>query len=181
MTRQDAGLHALLVGLVAGLFVLQPVADMGWAPSWLPLLVTLGTVAAGVLARATRLAWGVAACGLALAGALGASTEVAAGIAGAAALLLLSIGLLRQVVAPGRVTARRIEGAVALYLLIALAFRYFSLVTQTSTGFGDIVPTAPPARTLAPLQAVMGQVFIAVLLARLVSLELAGRGAGDRA
>lgn len=98
-------------------------------------------------------------------------------------------------------TGRRIEGAIALYLLIALLFatayemleaaspgafagalghpepfRYFSLIVQTSTGFGDITPVAPLARTLVTLQAVTGQIFIAVLLARLVSLELAGRG-----
>lgn len=51
-------------------------------------------------------------------------------------------------------------------------FRYFSPVTQTSTGFGDIIPVAPLARTLATLQAVTGQIFVAVLLARLVALRI---------
>ena len=48
-------------------------------------------------------------------------------------------------------------------------------MAQTSTGFGDIVAATPLARTLVTLQAVTGQIFIAVLLARLVSLELAAR------
>ncbi|HZF10110.1 MAG TPA: potassium channel family protein [Thermoanaerobaculia bacterium] len=52
---------------------------------------------------------------------------------------------------------------------------YFSFVTLTTTGYGDIVPLHPIARSLATLEAVIGQLFPATLLARLVSLELAGR------
>jgi hypothetical protein len=52
---------------------------------------------------------------------------------------------------------------------------YFSFVTLTTTGYGDIVPLHPIARSLASLQSVIGQLFPATLLARLVSLELEGR------
>ena len=48
---------------------------------------------------------------------------------------------------------------------------YFSLTTLTSTGYGDIVPVHPLARSLANLEAVAGQLFLAVLLGRLVSMS----------
>ncbi len=57
---------------------------------------------------------------------------------------------------------------------IALAL-YFSFSTLTTTGFGDIVPVNPFARSLANLEAVLGQLYLATTLARLVTLELADR------
>jgi len=52
---------------------------------------------------------------------------------------------------------------------------YFSLVTLTTTAYGDIVPLHPVSRSLATLESVIGQLFPATLLARLVALELQGR------
>jgi hypothetical protein len=52
---------------------------------------------------------------------------------------------------------------------------YFSLVTLTTTAYGDIVPLHPVARSLATLESVIGQLFPATLLARLVALELKER------
>ncbi len=52
---------------------------------------------------------------------------------------------------------------------------YFSFTTLTSTGFGDIVPVNPFARSLANLEAVLGQLYLATTVARLVTLELADR------
>jgi Ion channel len=46
----------------------------------------------------------------------------------------------------------------------------------TSTGYGDFIPVHPVARSLAIFEAMCGQFFVAVVLARLVSLEIAGRG-----
>jgi hypothetical protein len=51
---------------------------------------------------------------------------------------------------------------------------YFSFVTLTSTGYGDILPINPFARSLANLESVIGQLFPATLLARLVAQSLAG-------
>lgn len=51
-------------------------------------------------------------------------------------------------------------------------FVYFSFVTLTTTGYGDVTPIAPFARSLAMLEAVLGQLFPSILLARLVSMEL---------
>ncbi len=54
---------------------------------------------------------------------------------------------------------------------------YFSFVTLTTTGYGDIVPVNPLVRSAANLEAVTGQLFTATLLARLVSSYFAaGRG-----
>jgi hypothetical protein len=103
----------------------------------------------------------------------------------------------------GRVSAYRVMGAVILYLSIALVFAnayracalllnsafagpaangadflnhtlYFSLSTLTTTGYGDITPVHPLVRSLANLEAVIGQLFPATLLARLVTLHAAG-------
>lgn len=49
---------------------------------------------------------------------------------------------------------------------------YFSFVTLTTIGYGDIVPFHPYVRGLANLEAVIGQLYPATLLARLVTLEL---------
>lgn len=46
---------------------------------------------------------------------------------------------------------------------------YFSFVTMSTLGYGDIVPRTPMAQTLAWTQSVMGQFYLAVLVARLIS------------
>jgi len=50
---------------------------------------------------------------------------------------------------------------------------YFSLTTLTTTGYGDIVPVDPFARSLANLEAVLGPFYLAITVARLVTLEVA--------
>jgi len=49
---------------------------------------------------------------------------------------------------------------------------YFSFVTLTTLGYGDITPRTPFARVLATLQALMGQLYLAILVARLVALQI---------
>lgn len=49
---------------------------------------------------------------------------------------------------------------------------YYSFVTMSTLGYGDIVPTSSLARTCAALQAVVGQLYLAVLVARLVGLHV---------
>jgi hypothetical protein len=55
-------------------------------------------------------------------------------------------------------------------LAVASNFGYFSFVTLTSVGYGDIVPVHPFARGLANIEAIIGQLYPATLLARLVTL-----------
>jgi hypothetical protein len=111
----------------------------------------------------------------------------------------------RAVFRRGRVTYHRIVGAILLYLLIAVCFAtlfafvglsipgsfkgvvfadnaalaselfYLSFSTLTTTGYGDVVPVHPLARSLCNVEAVIGQLFPATLLARLVTLELQGK------
>ena len=52
---------------------------------------------------------------------------------------------------------------------------YFSFVTLTSTGYGDVFPVHPMARSLCNLETILGQLYPATLLARLVTLEIEGR------
>jgi hypothetical protein len=115
--------------------------------------------------------------------------------------IVAPIAVLARVVRDRRVTMNTIYGAVTAYFLISLfwgflydtieeieagsfAFSgepqeshtdellYFSLVTQTTLGFGDITPIKAIPRTLAAIQAVMGQVFLVVLVARMVALQV---------
>jgi hypothetical protein len=58
---------------------------------------------------------------------------------------------------------------------------YFSFVTLATLGYGDITPVSEAARGFAILEAVAGQMYIAVLVARLVGLfTVSGDGRGDK-
>ena len=66
------------------------------------------------------------------------------------------------------------EGAVVLERHVGRQseFTYFSFTTLTTLGYGEITPVHPLARSLAFLEAIVGQIFIAVVIARLVALEI---------
>ncbi len=49
-------------------------------------------------------------------------------------------------------------------------FIYFSYVTLTTLGYGDILPVTQKARSMAILEAMTGVVFLGTMIARLVSL-----------
>lgn len=51
-------------------------------------------------------------------------------------------------------------------------FIYYSFATLTTLGYGDIAPSSHPARALSTLEAVTGQMYLAVLIARLVGLHI---------
>lgn len=117
-------------------------------------------------------------------------------------LAAVTWGIGRVVFSAGQVDHHRVQGAVVVYLNLALVFAtifdgmvlliphaftnlphglghqfgpllYFSLSTLTTTGYGDIVPVHPMARSLANLEAATGQIYLTTLLARLVSLHVA--------
>jgi Ion channel len=115
-------------------------------------------------------------------------------------LLLFLAVVLGQTLRAGRITFHRIQGAVAAYLLLGIiwayayalvahlrpgafsgplspadgprAFFYFSFVTLSTVGYGDVLPVHPVARSLAMLEAVTGTLYLAILIARLVSLTV---------
>lgn len=51
---------------------------------------------------------------------------------------------------------------------------YYSFVTLTTLGYGDIIPTMPASRTYSAIEAIIGQIYLAVLVARLVGLHIRG-------
>ncbi len=59
------------------------------------------------------------------------------------------------------------------------AFIYYSFVTLTTLGYGEISPALPLSRSFAWMEAVTGQLFLAILIARLVGLHIAHRQQAD--
>jgi hypothetical protein len=53
-----------------------------------------------------------------------------------------------------------------------LIFIYFSFVTLTTLGYGDITPLSDQAYVLTVLEAVVGQLYLAVIIARLVGIHI---------
>jgi len=125
-------------------------------------------------------------------------------ISAAAALLILALAVSTTVFVSRRAVAARILGAVVLYLLIGLiwgfavetfypgAFAvpadgekgivrwiYFSFVTLTTVGYGDITPLARGARSLAIFEALIGQLYPAIILGKLLSLPTSERSSSD--
>jgi hypothetical protein len=212
---RDYALTAFLVVETLILFVAAPLAAMGiHAPLMMggllcvPLVLAIVIISRSIGARLLT----VVAVALAVAGALfrinhpSVETVWLGHLAVIASLLAISLVIVRAVFAPGRITHHRIEGAVVLYLNIALAFTsayrlileldpdafaripahqveavaatsmlYFSFTTLTSTGFGEILPINPFARSMANLESVLGQLYLAILLARLVTMHVESR------
>jgi hypothetical protein len=111
-------------------------------------------------------------------------------------LLVAVVFILRRVFTAREVTLQSIFGAISAYLVIGLMFsavygaiskfgggpffasgepgntqtwQYFSFVTLTTVGYGDFTAAQAGGRAVAVLEAVTGQVFLATLVARLVS------------
>jgi voltage-gated potassium channel len=117
-------------------------------------------------------------------------------------LALMAVMIVRDVLKAESVTWDKIQGAICAYLLIGVAWGllyawiglldpqafggtglqaaesagepmvYYSFVTLTTLGYGDITPVSHAARTLSWMEAAFGQIFLVVLVARLVSLHL---------
>jgi ion channel len=57
--------------------------------------------------------------------------------------------------------------------------QYYSFTTLSTLGIGDVSPIAPPARILTALEAMVGQLYLAILIARLVGIHTARAGRGS--
>ncbi len=129
-------------------------------------------------------------------------------VAWVAVSLLATAASARQALRRGPVDSERIAAALDAYLLGGLVFGvcfwvigqarpgsfggvpeagldlgtaiYFSFVTISTLGYGDILPVSEAARGLAMLEAVGGQMYLAVLVARLVSLYASPAAKGGR-
>jgi voltage-gated potassium channel len=60
-------------------------------------------------------------------------------------------------------------------IMLSAVFQYFSTITLTTVGFGDIVPVTPAARLATGLEAIVGQLYLAVVIATLVGRVAARR------
>ena len=211
---REPGLSVLLALELLVLFVVMPLDEMGILISGITdTAIVLAILAATVVVSRHRIAVTAIVTSAAVAGAatwmrglsptvLNISLQFMA-ILTYIATLMIVVGA--AVFAPGRITVHRVQGAVVLYVKLALFFAYaarllailspgsyspesgagaimegtraiyFSIITLTSTGYGDIVPVHPIARALANLEALIGQLFPATLLARLVTMELEAR------
>jgi len=126
--------------------------------------------------------------------------QVWAGAWSVTAILVICLVLLAQVFRAGPVNSYRLQGAIAVYLLFGVGWAhayhltgllnpgsfnlpqgeipsvldwvYFSYITLSTVGYGDITPVRPIARTLAIGEALTGQIYLAVLIARLVAMEV---------
>ncbi len=115
----------------------------------------------------------------------------------------------RQVLLTGEITGNKIIGAICIFLLLGLIWAtlylllleidpatfnnisdaswqdnfskivYFSFVTMTTLGYGEITPALPLARFLAYLEAIMGLFYIAIMVASLVGVRIASLPAGQ--
>jgi len=120
-------------------------------------------------------------------------------------LIVAIIHTLRQVVFGTELDTNRLVGAICVFLLLGMiwafaysilelavpesfkglsaahtpgfdsSWLYFSFVTLTTLGYGDITPATSIARTLSYMQAIAGQFYVAVLVAGLVSAFIADR------
>jgi Ion channel len=120
-------------------------------------------------------------------------------------LLFVVVVIVRRVLSKDEVTIQSIYGAFSAYMILGLmfssifsvidhlggghffahgqpanteTFQYFSFTTLTTLGYGDFTAAGAPGRAIAVLEALTGQVFLATLVARLVS---AFRSPGQRA
>jgi len=112
-------------------------------------------------------------------------------------LLMTAVMVIRRVLAKRTVTIQSLYGAISAYLIIGLMFaacyaavyrlengtdffadnqptntqtlQYFSFTTLTTLGYGDFTAARNGGRSIAVLEAMAGQVFLATLVARLVS------------
>ena len=126
--------------------------------------------------------------------------QVWSGIWSLVAVIVIALVLLAQVFRTGPVTSYRVQGAIAVYLLFGVGWAhayhvtdllhpgsfnstdgnlnsvvdwaYYSYVTLSTVGYGDITPVRPIARTLSMGEAMTGQLYLAVLIARLVAMEV---------
>jgi hypothetical protein len=125
---------------------------------------------------------------------------------GLAAILMITVVLLWQAFRSGPVTVMRIQGAIAAYLCLGYSWAHayhlaalldpgafdaagsdvsrvstwvnYSFGMLTTVGYQGILPVHPVAHTLGSGEAVTGQLYLAVLVARLISMQVSTSAKG---
>ena len=98
------------------------------------------------------------------------------------AFVFMQVHLLTHALAPGSYSGPGVPPPVTAAAEVpaaASAMLYFSFTTLTTLGYGDIVPTSPFARMLTSTEAVVGQLYVAIFIGRLVALYVGGMGRRD--
>ncbi len=150
--------------------------------------------------RISWLAWVVVILAFVVPGSQEAVVGVASLILGVL-LIATPFVIVRRIAKHDIITGTTMWGAIAAYLALGIAFsfifatihsldpdafqavaggglgefNYFSFVTMTTVGYGDITPVTDVARAVVVFQTIMGQIFLVVVVARVVSLLGTGR------
>jgi hypothetical protein len=150
--------------------------------------------------RISWLAWVVVILAFVVPGSQDAVVGVASLILGVL-LIATPFVIVRRIAKHEIITGTTMWGAIAAYLALGIAFsfifatihsldpdafrsvidgglgefNYFSFVTMTTVGYGDITPVTDVARAVVVFQTIMGQIFLVVVVARVVSLLGTGR------
>lgn len=85
--------------------------------------------------------------------------------------LLLGLGWAHCYHIANRLTPGSFQTSVGSFFSV-VEWYYYSFATLTTLGYGDIVPIKPISRSLAIAEALTGQLYLTVLIARLVALEV---------
>jgi hypothetical protein len=135
----------------------------------------------------------------------GRDVSIALGLLEGLLVFATAIVIARGVVDQGEVNFQSVRGAIAIYVLLGLFFTfiygalantssplfaqgtdgtravrtYFSYVTLTTLGYGDFAPAGTGARTVAIVEALVGQLYLVTIVALLVSRLHTGRNADD--
>lgn len=74
---------------------------------------------------------------------------------------------------PGSFSLQPPVGDFTFYTAFGQDLIYFSFITLTTSGYGDIVPLSQPAKFLSILEALTGQIYLTVMIARLIGMHIA--------
>lgn len=79
---------------------------------------------------------------------------------------------LMECFSPGSFALPQPLGDYTFYSAFGQDLIYFSFVTLTTSGYGDIVPLSPPAKFMSILEAITGQIYLTVTIARLIGIHI---------
>lgn len=186
-TGVRGAVEALVTTVLVGVTLLAALRSAGLARFWVragDILVALAVLTAAALATVTLVSPGA-----------GGVHPATAPVVWALLATIAPVVVVRRLLRHVEVTLGTLSGAISAYLLLTImfyfwflvadavgpvpffgtdqprtAFMYFSLITITTVGYGDLAPRTEAARLLSGVEAVIGQVYLVTFVARLVTL-----------